>query len=258
MDEKINFKHGVCDMLFFKPTWQSNDLKKAIKAVEKENNQAKLAIIAQKALSISVRLQAVNKLNDQILLESIAKEDPELPVREAAILKLTNQIVLEDIAKNDSKLYARKCAVGKLANKDVLEDIAKNDSSSPVRITAMIQLNDQSMFTHFAKNDSDNSVRIAAIYRLELKNHDALSDIINCTTDYNLCIAAWGRLKHLGVQIDSSIQEKIEKLNLEKCKKEGHVWLYTTGYNGEKLRQTAPCQRCGYVDRDYLISSGWW
>ena len=248
----------------FKPAWQKSNEQKALEDVAKENTQATLAIIAQKAPSIHVRVQAVTKLTDQTYLERIAQNDAERKVRMVAIEKLTNQIVLEQIAKDDPEIFARQCAVEKLTDTELLKSIAESDGNSCVRITAMTQLNDQALFASFAKNDLDNSVRQAAIR--SLNDPACLSEIINNTIiknkgvpsfDYALCIAAWERLTRLGVHIDNSIQEQIAKLNAEKCKREGHVWLYTTGYNGEKLRQTAPCQRCGYVDWDYRRSSGW-
>lgn len=216
-------------MWFFRPAWQSNNQEKALKAVETENNQTKLATIAQKASSAYVRITAVRKLTDQTVLESIAQ--------------------------NDSDSYVRERATGKLTNKDVLKSLFENDTSASVRVTAMNLLNDQSIYIICAKNDSDKRARIDAIF--SLNDQDYLAELIDNSTDYDLCLAAWRRLNRLGARIDDSVREKIEKLNAEKCQREGHVWLYTTEYDGKKFRETEPCQRCGYVDLDYLISRLW-
>lgn len=60
-------------MELFKPVWLSNNLEKALKAVEKENDQAQLTEIAKSALILEVRLTAVEKMTDQAKLTEIVE-----------------------------------------------------------------------------------------------------------------------------------------------------------------------------------------
>lgn len=61
-------------MGLFKPAWLSNNLEKALMAVEKENDQAQLTEIAKSALTFEVRLKAVEKMTSQKELACIVQE----------------------------------------------------------------------------------------------------------------------------------------------------------------------------------------
>ena len=83
----------------FKPDWMSKNEGKALKAVEKETDQTKLAEIAKAALVFSVREAAVEKLTKQSLLAVIAKNEADGYVRKTALEKLTDAALLKGIEK---------------------------------------------------------------------------------------------------------------------------------------------------------------
>ena len=87
-------------MGLFKPAWQSENKKKALKAVEKTTEQTILADIAKNAKIMEVREAAVKMLDIQPILLYVAQNDEYLAVRTAAIKKLTDQNTLAEIVNN--------------------------------------------------------------------------------------------------------------------------------------------------------------
>jgi len=87
------------------PVWKDYNLEKAIKAVEKETDQAKMYEITNDAALAPVRLLAATKLTDQSLAQrtyadlynrSLFEED-----RKRAVEKMTDQKLLTYISKKD-------------------------------------------------------------------------------------------------------------------------------------------------------------
>ena len=62
-------------MGLFKPAWMSDDKEKALKAIEKETEQAILSEIIQKSRYDEIRIAALEKLIDQTILADITKSN---------------------------------------------------------------------------------------------------------------------------------------------------------------------------------------
>ena len=90
-------------------------------------------------------MEAVKKMTDEAKLVRAAKEARCWAARKAAVDKLTNQDVLADIAKNDSDSDVRKAAVENkyLIDQSVMADIAKNDRDNNVSMAAIERITDQ-------------------------------------------------------------------------------------------------------------------
>jgi len=157
------------------PAWRSNNEGKALKVVEKETKQRKLAEIAKNAYNQRVRCAAIEKVVDQSMFADLAKNAEHWDVIYAAIQKLTDHSVLTDIAKNNKNSNVRQVAVKKLTNQTVLAGIAKCDSDGEVRSAAVEKLTDQSALAYIAMNDSQCSVREKAVK--QLTNQSVLADI---------------------------------------------------------------------------------
>jgi hypothetical protein len=74
--------------MLFKPAWASKNEKKALKAVEKEEQPEVLCEIAKNAVVAEVRKSAVLKLNLSDALLFVAKNDSDASVREVALTRL--------------------------------------------------------------------------------------------------------------------------------------------------------------------------
>lgn len=75
-------------MGLFKPAWMGDNDAKALKSVEKEENQSKLYKIAKNANNLKARYEAVKKIIDQAVLADMAKNDSEVNVRNEARYRL--------------------------------------------------------------------------------------------------------------------------------------------------------------------------
>ena len=113
-------------MGLFKPDWKTDDydkLDKALRAVEKETNQKKLAEIAKTAPLYTVGLKAVEMLFDQTLLIGVAKYAKYIEVLLAAVEKLTDQTIIADVAKNVEDTRIRLKATEKLTDQTLAQEV---------------------------------------------------------------------------------------------------------------------------------------
>lgn len=97
-------------MGFFKLVWQSRNEKRMLKAIDKENDQAKLVEIVKSALSDHIRVRALNKIENQSVIADVARNDNNWQVRLRATEMLTDQFALEEIAKNNDRCDIRLAA----------------------------------------------------------------------------------------------------------------------------------------------------
>ena len=81
-------------MGLFTPDWKGNNLSKALKAVENENNGQKLREIATCAPLNDVRKKAVEKISDDSVLREIALNDADKEVRKAALFRISKKELL--------------------------------------------------------------------------------------------------------------------------------------------------------------------
>ena len=173
-------------MGFFKPAWQSDDWRKqekALREVEKEANQRKLAEIAKYAPLADVSKRAIEKITDQSILFDVAKNAKNKRTGHdefLAIEKLTDQYALADIAKNDEDWTVRRAAIGNIFDQDILIDITKREIDWRVRLQAVIKITDKSALERIAMSDSNYHVRREAVGKITDKSileKIAMSDI---------------------------------------------------------------------------------
>lgn len=138
----------------FKPAWMSNNSEKAVNAVKKVSDQAKLYEIAKNAPVYIVRKEATQKLTSQTDLLDIAKNGLGSDVRCCAIKKLTDQAALAEIATNqkDNDSIARACAISMLTDETQLSFIAMNDQQQHACIKALEKITNQGLIAEIASN----------------------------------------------------------------------------------------------------------
>lgn len=128
------------------------------------------------------RLKAVERENNQANLAKVAEEDPEWLVREAAVKKLTDPARLVRIAQHNSDPRTRKAAVAKLTDPGLLRNIAQNDSEGQVRAAAAEKLDDLTLLRRLVEEDQSGQVRNAALTKLVAANQTDQSMLLNLVT----------------------------------------------------------------------------
>jgi hypothetical protein len=191
---------------FLKFAWQSGNMKRALKAVEKLTDNGKLARVVEEADNKDVRIAAVKKITDEVILKELVtkgigywNKQKLMYVYEVAreklceklcekVEKLTDQNLLVDIAKNNE--YSGVCivAVEKLTDQSVLGDIAKHGRHSDVREAAVEKLTDLTIFADIAKNSEYSDVRRAAVEKITDK--EILKDVVLKDSNVDVLIAA--------------------------------------------------------------------
>jgi len=94
----------------FRPSWNSWREDKAVEAVKKLTNEAKLVRAAKKARCREARIKAIEKLTNQTVLTFLAKYDWDRIIRLEAIEKVNDQKILVEIARNDPSNEVRLAA----------------------------------------------------------------------------------------------------------------------------------------------------
>ena len=175
-------------MGIFTPAWQGKNEEKALRAVSKIADRAKLEEIANSAPLDVARYLAIkkvsvmpnafgvaeklfnNSINTQPFLQVVALTDNDRMFRQYAVAKLTNQALIAQIAKNDANEFVRHVAVERLTDQGVLSDIAKNDQEYYVRLGAVKKLTDQTLLAFIAKNDRHENVRSEAVKKVNAQS----------------------------------------------------------------------------------------
>jgi len=229
-------------MGLFKPAWQSDNQEKALRAVEKETDQIKLAVIANNAPLDNVRVAAVNKLTNQTVLAEMAKHEKNEWIYVAAVKILTDQATLAYVAKNRNSSYERKVAVQKLSNQRILAEIAQNDNDYDVQKTAfgnitnqyfleeiarntgcflrnsaVEQLKNQEILIDIARNDKNDDIRIDAAIRLTDKSiaQSVYADIVNNGKDVYCRAGAIQALTDKEMLMEIASSDSKEKYSVE-------------------------------------------
>ncbi len=165
-------------MGLFRPAWLSNNLEKALKAVEKEDDQAQLTEIAKSALILEVRLTAVEKMTDQAKLTEIVKNVLTFEVRLKAVEKMTSQKELACIVQEPCPAYdydwakLKEKAIEKLTDQKELAHIAQKPcpaygyAFAGIKENAIEKLTDQDVLLHIAQSDAHVFSRIRAADKL--------------------------------------------------------------------------------------------
>jgi hypothetical protein len=209
-------------MGLFKPAWLSNNLEKALKAVEKENDQAKLTEIAKSALILEVRLTAVEKMTDQAKLTEIVKNALTFEVRLKAVEKMTSQRELTCIVQEPCPAYdhdwakLKVKAIEKLTDQKELAHIAQKPcpaygyAFAGIKEKAIEKLTDQDVLLHIAQSDAHVFSRIRAADKLNNRclAQGIYSDIVMMYEDYNAKRMQWGT-HETQMKVASELIEKI-------------------------------------------------
>lgn len=120
------------------PAWNSENEKKALKAIAKIKDQAKLLKVAKKARLYAAQKAAIQKMTDQAFLAEVVKRRAT-GLWERALEKITDQNVLLDIIASCYNHDVRRAATAKLTDKKVarqaLEELfyeyIKSDKPNP-------------------------------------------------------------------------------------------------------------------------------
>lgn len=212
-------------MWFLKPAWQGKNEAKALSAVEKETDQAKLAEIYTKAPLLAVRQATIQRVTDQTVLTDLAKSYARNGPTLMEIMKnLTDQSTLADIAQNSGITYVRVAALDKLTDqalaRNIFNDImrkSKKSGDTATRIDAARRLTNQSLLAELAKNDINSSVRETAIEKLT--DQEVLTQIAKYDVFLHVRMAAAKKLADRGLaeeiasKIEFSRRKNIESTN---------------------------------------------
>lgn len=115
-------------MGIFKPAWMTLNTVRAMKAVDKVDDDQKLYDISTQAPDRQVRLAAMEKIHDEKLLYDISTRAPDRQVRLAAMNKIHDERLLYKIA-NDTFHFSeneRATAVKGIKDSKLLLDLAQN------------------------------------------------------------------------------------------------------------------------------------
>lgn len=107
------------------PAWNSENGKKATKAIAKIKDQTKLLKIAKKARLHAARDAAVQKMTNQAFLAEVVKQREFGYTWKHALEKITDQNVLLDIIASYHYNDVRRAATAKLTDKKVAQQALK-------------------------------------------------------------------------------------------------------------------------------------
>ena len=167
---------------FFEPGWKSKDENKALKFVEKENNQDVLFNIALAAPLCAVCFAAIAKITDQELLADIVKSGTDFAIRDSALKRITHLDILKDLEvecgsklhrdhsssnkrMRDSIVQRRADLVNELDQKEIAR-LAAGDMNFLVRLRAVKHLLNQSVLADRAINEPNETIRATAVSKL--------------------------------------------------------------------------------------------
>lgn len=156
----------------FKPAWMSERESKALRAVEKESEQAKLMDIIRNAPLANVRIAAVGKITGRSALIDIVKGNSYMKVSFFALEKLTDQSSLKDLVLSKKcPCEIRRSALDKITDQSLLADIvAIGTFDNPdLQKSALNKINDPGILSDVAKNGANLRLCITAIEKLDDK-----------------------------------------------------------------------------------------
>ena len=167
-------------MGLFKPAWQSDNEVKALMAVEKETDQAKLLEIAKCASISEVRCAAVQKLKDKNTLADFAKNSKDKAICHAAIYRLTDLWewdILADAAINSRDKNICLMAANKSKGNSALLEIYLKSSDPAVREIAEQRYRSANMYYDMSEErihiewikSLNNPSALAALAKIEPK-----------------------------------------------------------------------------------------
>jgi tetratricopeptide (TPR) repeat protein len=156
-------------MDFFRPKWRHSDPKVRLAAVEKLDDQKKIAEVVSIEKDWTVRAAAFERLTDPVLIKEILEKHSlfyDCPCGEPAefIQILSDQRALAIIAQKGPTWRERKAAVSRLSDQELLMDIiGNNDENIVVRLEVIGRLTDDAALAGIARTNKDWNLRLAAV-----------------------------------------------------------------------------------------------
>jgi hypothetical protein len=182
-------------MGLFKPAWQSDNMNKALSAVKKVTDQAKLARIVRESKCSYVRQAAVQRMTDQAELMKIMQESKNSDVHLEAVQRITDQAKLAHIVWESKCSYVRGAAVQRMTDQaELMKIMNESNKSDGIRCVAVQRITDQAELVKIAKNDSSSSVCCSAIKKITDKS--VLIEIIQSAKNEDARREACGKVGH--------------------------------------------------------------
>jgi len=159
-------------MGLFKPAWMSVDVVKALKAVEKETDQKKLAEIANLAPNSDVRYKAIEKLTDQsVIIDFVraSKRHIDSARDKLALGKLTEANLAKIVVNSgDGGVFIANTAFEGISNEPILADIAKRslDSTRHIAIKAVTRISSDNILADLVTSSAHSEVCCMAIKKM--------------------------------------------------------------------------------------------
>ena len=147
-------------MGLFTPAWASNDFDKALEAVYKLTDEAKLVRVVNEAPHTAIRLVALRELTNKGTLMGIVNTNSDDTVRLAAAIKVNDPVLMKPVFANiASYCYNEKTALEALdllEDQNLLADVALREYQlKDVRVAAIKRLTDAQMIVKVIKELND-------------------------------------------------------------------------------------------------------
>jgi len=156
-------------MGLFKPAWQSKNIEKARRAVERMTDQQKLKLVVSEAKFPEIQALAVNKIayyHTQQTFVDIATSNYDVIVCMAALNKLTLENHFSSVAESRSHLEVCMAALNKLTLENYISDVAKSSSHFEVCMAAFNRLKSEKYYYDLAKGAFHVDVCMIALSRI--------------------------------------------------------------------------------------------
>ncbi|MCP4678110.1 MAG: hypothetical protein GY854_21870 [Deltaproteobacteria bacterium] len=157
----------------FRPKWKHSDPHKQIDAIEKIDDQDKLAMIASKIDDWYLATKIIERIVDQKHLELIANTNPDGSVQEKAIEKIDDQDLLLSIALKKTDYLRGLAAIKKIHSKTSLKKIACSHESAEIASIASERISERVMLQEIAESASHVSIREDATTRIAILSEQA-------------------------------------------------------------------------------------
>ncbi|HNX15218.1 MAG TPA: hypothetical protein PK854_08735 [Oscillospiraceae bacterium] len=162
-------------MGLFKPTWESSDREKALRAIDKLTDPKQLEQAALTAPNAAVREAAVNKITDPVALAKAVQNDKNEAVSNTALSRLNDTKMLAALVLSGKNGIIQSFALEKISDQEVLRDIVLVLSADPKRnngmydrtwINALEKITDQKALAQIAVNAKSDRIKLDTACKL--------------------------------------------------------------------------------------------
>lgn len=160
-------------MSLFTPAWKSDNLNKAMKAVENCSDRQKLKEIATQAPDASVRLAAVEKLTDDDCLGWVVFEAYRqhwIETAKKAIPRISDPQKLVYIIRNHHEEELRSTALQCIRSPQTLTQVAAETDDARIGVAAVARIGDTSCLSRIMQKSPLPEVKKAALEKCEDKD----------------------------------------------------------------------------------------